>query len=126
MFKKRMASLLLLGGWILLGVVADIFNHIQVSWESLASIPHLITISGMVAVIVNVVFISWKNFRSPDKVASKYLLTLGIVLLIIGGMGDTILHVMGIEDSGFLSRPTHLLILLGAALLVFNIPSKDK
>jgi hypothetical protein len=120
MIKPYNKSILFLTSWILIGLIVDIIVHIQNKIESIGSIPHLITDSGIIAVTVSVILIFLRNDQI-DHPTLKYIGTLGVIIFLLGGIGDTILHLIGVSDESLFSRPTHLLILLGGALSLYAV-----
>jgi hypothetical protein len=120
MIKQYNKSILLLSCWILIGLIADIIVHIQNKMESIGAIPHLITDSGIIAVIVSVI-LTFLRKDQMDHPTLKYIGTLGVIIFPLGGIGDTILHLIGVSDETLLSRPTHLLLLLGGAFSLYAV-----
>lgn len=114
------AKVFLLGSWILIGLVVDIALHTQGNGDSFWSIPHFITNSGIIAIIISTVWFLLRN-HGKDRLPLKSLGMLGVIVFILGGIGDIILHLMDVSETSFFSRPTHVLILLGGGLYICAI-----
>lgn len=113
-----------LGVWIVLGLVADEVFHIHNKEEAFWTTSHIIIYSGIIAIIVRIVWILLQNRRTGETL-SRGIGVLTVIVLLSGGIGDTILHlVYNVQDEALWSRPTHLLILLGG--LLFPICSTNR
>ncbi len=111
--------------WMVGGLHLDGWAHHTVEVESFFTPWHGVLYSGFAAVSAAIVGMSIYNYRQARNwqtaVPSGYHLSLaGIGLFLAGGVGDMLWHILfGIEENvEALLSPTHLLLAVGAGLLV--------
>ncbi len=115
-----------LGGWFVLGVFIDGWAHQHVpQLETFFTPWHAILYSGFMAMAAVIAIRAAQNllkgYTPPRVLPVGYELSLlGIVLFMIGGVGDLIWHTLfGIEvNVEALLSPTHLLLALGGILTI--------
>ncbi len=115
-----------LGGWFVAGVFIDGWAHQHVpQLETFFTPWHAILYSGFMAMAAIIVIRAVQNYTRgytlPRVLPAGYELSLlGIVLFMIGGVGDLIWHTLfGIEANvEALLSPTHLLLALGGIFAV--------
>ncbi|MBH5320924.1 hypothetical protein I6N90_24365 [Paenibacillus sp. GSMTC-2017] len=117
---------MLLGTWLIIGFFIDGYAHNHGAVESFFTPWHAILYSGFVATASWLLWIVYQNKRSTGlpwlkAIPKGYGLGVaGVFVFLSGGLGDLYWHtVFGIEE-GFsaLLSPSHLLLLLGALLIL--------
>ena len=104
------------GTWMLIGLFVDGWAHSVQKPETFFSPWHGLLYSGFVAAVA---WFAWNQSRGEAAVVDR-LATAGLVLFVIGALGDGVWHtVFGIEvDIEALLSPTHLALMVGGALMV--------
>jgi hypothetical protein len=120
------AVTMLLGTWLLVGLVVDGWAHNNLqALETFFTPWHALFYSGFVATAAWVLAIAARA-RQPDRSglaafpAGYGLAVVGVVIFAVGGAGDMTWHsIFGIEqDVEALFSPTHLLLFVGMALIL--------
>jgi hypothetical protein len=116
----------LLGVWLISGVYADGWAHLNVGGlDSFFTPWHGVLYSGFTAAALWIGWMTWRRRRSgrglPASVPAGYGRgVVGIAVFAAGGVADMIWHLMfGIEAGvDALVSPTHLVLLTGGSLLL--------
>ncbi len=118
---------IVLGWWLMIGIFVDgwAHQHLAGEIESFFTPWHAIFYSGFTATALWVLWLAWQGWRAGRRglaafPAGYHLAALGVPVFALGGVGDLTWHtVFGIEvDLDALLSPTHLILFLGAELLV--------
>ncbi len=111
--------------WMVAGLHLDAWAHNTVEVESFFTPWHGVLYSGFVAVAIAIISMSLYNYRQVGSwktaVPTGYSPSLlGITIFLAGGVGDMLWHIaFGIEENvEALLSPTHLLLAVGASLIV--------
>jgi hypothetical protein len=122
---KHLATVLF-GLWLIGGVFIDGFAHNHGVVETFFTPWHAILYSGFLA---SAAWMVWLVYREKRKTGSTWSLSIpegyglgltGVAVFLLGGVGDMIWHIIfGIEeDLDALLSPTHLMLLVGALLIL--------
>jgi hypothetical protein len=110
------------GLWMIVGLYVDGWSHQANKPETFFTPWHLLLYSGFGAAVVYSGWITVRDRRAGQEpaVADDRITTLGVILFVIGAVGDGIWHsVVGIEvDMEGLISPTHLALMSGGLLMV--------
>ncbi|TAK31321.1 MAG: hypothetical protein EPO21_17650 [Chloroflexota bacterium] len=117
---------ILLSCWMIFGSYLDGWAHTHIpQLETFFTPWHAVLYSGFLAVsaftVGALVRNHWQGYHWKQALPAGYQLSLlGVVIFLVGGIGDLIWHTLfGIEaDVDALLSPTHLVLALGAALIV--------
>jgi hypothetical protein len=119
---------MLLATWTILGLFLDVWSHGQFGSDAFLSIWHALFFPGFLATagyIISPFVRSWRTGQTPSAGApAVYDLGLvGVLLFLVGVIGDTIWHaVVGVERGiEAVMSPAHILMLLGLVLIA-SIP----
>ena len=116
-----------LGWWLMIGIFVDgwAHQHLGNQLESFFTPWHAIFYSGFVATAGWVLWLASRGWRAGRRGLAAFpagypLAALGVPVFALGGLGDLTWHtIFGIEvDLDALLSPTHLILFLGAELLV--------
>lgn len=120
--RREERAIAFFGSWMIAGLFLDGWAHEAERPETFFSPWHGILYSGFVAAIT---WFAWDGRRAGKATtrpvgASDRLATLGLVVFVVGAVGDGLWHeIFGIEvDLEALVSPSHLALLLGGFLMV--------
>ena len=120
---------LLVGFWLMIGIFVDgwAHNHLGGTLETFFTPWHAIFYSGFLATALWIGWLGQQGVRQGRRGLAAFpdgyeLGAIGVVVFALGGLGDMVWHTLfGIEVSiDALLSPTHLLLFLGAELLVLS------
>lgn len=110
------------GLWMITGLFVDGWSHQANKPDTFFTPWHFLLYSGFGAVVVYSGWMAVRDARAGVKpaVGDDRITTLGVVLFVIGAVGDGAWHeLVGIEvDIEGLISPTHLLLMTGGLLMV--------
>lgn len=110
------------GLWMVTGLYIDGWSHQVDKPETFFTPWHFVLYSGFGAAVVYSGFMALRDARAGVKptVGEDRITTLGIVIFVIGAIGDGAWHeLIGIEvDIEGLISPTHLALMVGGLLMV--------
>lgn len=107
--------------WLIGGIVLDGWAHVTRGGVETFFTPwHAAFYSGFLAVALWTIFLVRKARPGPGVPVGYRLGISGLVIFAVGGVGDLVWHeLVGIETSiDALISPTHLILLLGAMLII--------
>lgn len=120
---------IVLGWWLMIGIFIDGWAHNRFgeSLETFFTPWHAVFYSGFAAVAGWVLYLAWRGWQAGRRSLAAFpagynLAALGVPVFFLGGLGDLTWHtIFGIEVGlDALLSPTHLLLFLGAELIVLS------